>query len=279
MSVRPNHSEAYRPNSDDFLTKEDIESNLRNPDIFQVDVRKSVTSTNTVLKEEAEAGLPQGYVVAAETQTAGKGRQGRSFYSPPVHGVYFSVLLRFGEKSADASLITCAAAVAAARAIEDVFDKNVGIKWVNDLFLDEKKVCGILTEANINMEDGRVESAVLGIGINITKPPDGYPKEIETVATSLIDRHANDKPRCRLIAKTLDYFWEYYLNLSALEFLEQYRSRSILIGRDVYVMHPNEKKLANVITIDEKCRLVVRYETGEIAALNSGEVSVVGLDI
>ena len=275
MSVRPNHSEAYRPNSDSILTKEGIEANLQNPDIFQIDVRKSVTSTNTILREAAVSGLPQGYVIAAETQTAGKGRQGRSFYSPPGHGVYFSVLLRFVETSANASLITCAAAVAAAQAIEDIFDKKVGIKWVNDLFLDGKKVCGILTEANINMEDGTVESAVLGIGINVTKPPKGYPKEIENVATSLIDHHTNDNPRCRLIAKTLDYFWEYYLNLSALEFLEQYRSRSILIGRDVYVMLPNEKKLANVITIDEKCRLVVRYETGEIAALDSGEVRVI----
>ena len=263
----------------DVLTKEGIVAHLRNPDIFQIDVRKSVTSTNTVLKEASGTGLPQGYVIAAETQTAGKGRQGRSFYSPQGHGVYFSVLLKFGEKSAETALITCAAAVAAARAIEDVFEKKVGIKWVNDLFLNGKKVCGILTEANIDMKDGRVESAVLGIGINITKPPNGYPREIENIATSLIGSNAADNSYCRTIAKTLDYFWEYYLNLSALEFLEQYIHRSILIGKDVYVMFQSEKRLANVITIDDMCRLVVRYENGEVAALDSGEVRVLGIDI
>lgn len=263
----------------DILTKEGIETHLRSPGIFQIDLRKSVTSTNTVLRDAARAGMPQGYVIAAETQTAGKGRQGRSFYSPQGHGVYFSVLLRFEEKSTEASLITCAAAVAAAQAIEDVFEKNVGIKWVNDLFLDGKKVCGILTEANINMKDGSIESAVLGIGINITKPPEGYPKEIEKIAASLTLENTRENARCRIIALTLDYFWEYYLNLSALEFLEQYISRSILIGRDVYVMFPNSQRLANVITIDNRCRLVVRYENGEVAVLDSSEVRVKGIEV
>ena len=300
----------------DALTVTDISTFLKAKDVFIIEVRDSVTSTNTVLRSLAAMGAPEGYVLAAAGQTAGKGRHGRSFHSPADSGAYFSLLLRPGPKTCDASLITSAAAVAAAEAIEEVFGLYVGIKWVNDLVLETKKVCGILTEAEFNVESGMIDSAVLGIGINITKPENGFPEELRDVATALTGmgqgdlgqavgceqaaggRQLNgfcdgvcdsgqvdgggapyysaiaDISRCRIIAATLDSFWGYYKNLSAREFLDEYRARSILLDRDIYVFSRDAKQPARALAIDDDCRLVVRYENGEVAALSSGEVSV-----
>jgi len=228
-----------------------------------------------VLRESARQGAPEGAVLAAERQTAGKGRLDRVFHSPAGHGAYFSLLLRPRYKAGDAALITPAAAVAAARAIEAVTGVNVGIKWVNDLLLSGKKVCGILTEAVFGARNGSIESAILGIGINITLPEAGYPGELGNLATALIDRHDGaGLVRSRLIAATLDNFWEFYKNLTAREFLSEYRARSVILGRDIYVLTPDGKRSARALAIDDDCRLLVRYEDGGTTAVMSGEVSV-----
>ena len=259
----------------DVLTALGIESFIKTAGVFFVEVRKSVTSTNTIMRDMAAQGAPEGLVLAAQEQTAGKGRQGRSFHSPAKHGVYFSLILRPGSKSDNASLITSAAAVAAARAIESEIGVSVGIKWVNDLFVGDKKVCGILTEAVFGMESGLIESAVLGIGINVTTPEHGFPGEISNVAAALTDKTAGrNNERVRLIAATLDNFWEFYQNLGAREFLREYRERSIITGRDVSVVSFDEIRAARALEIDDNCGLVVEYENGKRATLNTGEVSI-----
>jgi len=259
----------------DLLTCDSIKRYFKTADIFDVEVRKSVTSTNTVLREMAASGLPEGYVLVAEKQTAGKGRHGRSFHSPGGHGVYFSLLLRPGSKTLVAPLITSAAAVAAARAIESVFGVRVGIKWVNDLFAGNLKVCGILTEAVFDMESGLIDCAVLGIGINITRPDEGFPEELQAVAAALTDRsEGKDSERSRLIAATLDNFWGFYADLGLREFLNEYRERSIILGRDVNVISADESTPARAVAIDDDCGLVVEYASGERAVLNSGDVSI-----
>ena len=261
--------------SGDVLSAVGISNNIKTLGIFEIEVRKKVTSTNTLLREMAAQGVPEGYVLAAEEQTAGKGRQGRAFHSPARHGVYFSLLLRPGFKTSDASLITSAAAVAAARAIETVIGVRVGIKWVNDLFVGSLKVCGILTEAVFGMESGLVESAVLGIGINITRPEGGFPDELRDVAVSLMDRSVGlDNERCRLIAAVLDNFWGFYQNLGRREFLYEYRERSVILGRDINVVSFDGIRPAKAVAIDGDCGLQVQYENGEIAVLSSGDVSI-----
>ena len=259
----------------DILTAAGIEGHIKTKGVFRVEARESVTSTNAVLRDMASKGAPEGCVLAAEGQTAGKGRLGRHFHSPARHGVYFSLLLRPDCPAGEAALITSAAAVAAARAIENVIGVRVGIKWVNDLFIEGKKVSGILTEAVLGMESGMVESAVLGIGINITKPEGGFPEELEGVASALTGRaKGRYSERCRLIAATLDNFWGYYQNMEERLFLDEYRARSIILGRGIYVFSGDNKRAAQAIAIDDKCGLVVRYENGEMATLGSGEVSV-----
>ena len=260
----------------EILSEAEITANLRNFDVFHVETRKSVTSTNTILRELAAQGAPEGYVLAADEQTAGKGRLGRHFYSPAGHGVYFSVLLRPGSKTKEPGLITTAAAVAAARALEDVFGVKAGIKWVNDLFVDGKKICGILTEASFDSESGFIKSAVLGIGINITKPDEGYPEWAGGAAAALTDmRSGVDGGRCRLIAAALDDFWEFYQNLSERGFMEEYKTRSIVLGKDIFVLTHEGKKRAHALAIDDGCELVVRYTDGRIEKLGAGEVSII----
>ena len=270
-------NKGYRlDDSGDILSAAGISGFLRHSEVFTVHTRKSVTSTNTVLRDMAASGAPEGAVLTAEAQTAGKGRQGRSFHSPEKHGIYFSLLLRPGVSAVDASMITSAAAVATSRAIEEFFPGvQVGIKWVNDLFVSGKKVCGILTEAVFDMESGLVESVVLGIGINITRPEDGLPDGLEDIVATLTDSaFGSDGQRNKLIAATLDNFWDLYLRLSDKEFLDEYRSRSIVLGQDIYVISGEDKKAAHALEIDNDCGLVVQYENGEIATLASGEVSI-----
>lgn len=260
----------------DILSEEGISTYLRGDAAFRVRVMSSAGSTNDVLREMAAKGSPEGHLLAAGRQTAGKGRMGRQFFSPEGSGAYFSLLLRPRCPVSEAVLITSAAAVAAARAIEDIYHVSVGIKWVNDLLVGQKKVCGILTEAALNMEYGLIESAVLGIGVNISAPAGGFPVELHDKATQLLqgnDSRAGE--RCKLIAATVNNFWDFYRNLAGREFLAEYRSRSVVLGRDVLVLSGDAPRRARALGIDDNCRLIVQYFDGGEAALDSGEISVV----
>jgi len=271
-------NKGYRLTSgEDIFSQTGIARHIKTDGVFNVQMRKSVTSTNTVLRDMAGNDAPEGTVIVAHTQTAGKGRQGRYFYSPADNGVYFSLLLRPGAgKASEAALITSAAAVSVARAIEEVFGTYVEIKWVNDLLLNGKKVCGILTEAVFGMESGVIESAVLGIGINVTRPENEFPGTLNEVAAPIVENTGKmDSERCRLVAATLDFFWEYYSDLARRGFLQEYRKRSIVLDRDVFVMAGEEETPALVLGIDDNCGLLVRYATtGETVTLNSGEVRI-----
>ena len=144
-----------------------------------ITVVEETQSTNTALRALAEAGAPEGTVYIAQSQTGGRGRMGRSFFSPAGTGLYLSLLLRPTTwEPARAAQLTAAAAAAMCEAIREVTGKEPGIKWVNDLLLDGKKVCGILTEASFSMESGVLEYAVLGLGVNVYPPEGGFPKEL-----------------------------------------------------------------------------------------------------
>ena len=164
------------------LSPSDITRHLKT-DNLTVEVYKEVTSTNTLLKQRSQSGAPHGLVIAAESQTSGRGRMGREFFSPDQTGVYFSILLRPTLSPSDALLITTCAAVACARALEKISGKTAQIKWVNDIYIDERKVCGILTEASF--VQGKIDFAVLGIGINLYTPDNGFPADIKDKAGSL----------------------------------------------------------------------------------------------
>ncbi|MDF2512620.1 MAG: hypothetical protein K0S04_2486 [Herbinix sp.] len=239
---------------------------------FQLDVRQTVTSTNTIAKEVAAKGAKEGTVIISREQTQGRGRMGRSFYSPSSSGIYFSIILRPTLNLEDSLLITTSTAVAVAKAIETIAKVNASIKWVNDIFVGDKKVCGILTEASLNFESGGLEYAVVGIGINIETQT--FPEEIKKVAGSLFqDKPSNYPVTSMLVAEVLNNLAESMTSLTDKKYLEEYRKRSFFLGKEILVLKGTDSTPARALDIDEKARLVVEYADHSIEALVSGEVS------
>ena len=156
----------------DVLSAREIALRLTTPGL-RLRVYPSVTSTNTILKNMAAAGEPEGAVAVAGEQTAGRGRMGRSFYSPPGTGLYLSILLRPGIPAEETTPVTACAAVAVAESIEELSGEPAQIKWVNDVYVRGKKVCGILTEASIDCETRIADYLVVGIGVNTAPSPPG----------------------------------------------------------------------------------------------------------
>ena len=260
---------------DNSLSKEGIEALLDDLPLTR-DVRQSVTSTNDLLKEIAYTGAPQGYALIASEQTAGKGRLGRKFYSPAGSGVYISLLLRPQMRAEDSLFITTSAAVAVCRAIEKVSDGNLSpkIKWVNDIYINRKKVCGILTEASVSFESGQLDFAVLGIGINITTPEGDFPEDIKDKATSLFGRTDQGNIRNRLTAEILRELYDQFGRQTGEYYLSEYRKRQFLIDCDINVVKSERTIAARALGVDDRARLLVRYEDGTTEALSSGEVSI-----
>ncbi|MCI7404736.1 biotin--[acetyl-CoA-carboxylase] ligase [Pyramidobacter sp.] len=267
----------YRLNeTPDLLSPQAVEKYFsRRAACWDVEVRKTVTSTNTVLKTMAEGGAPEGKILVAAEQTAGRGRMERRFYSPAGSGVYMSLLLRPSCGASQSLYVTTAAAVAVAEAIEHVTGQRAQIKWVNDVYLRGKKACGILTEAAFDMETNRLAYAVLGIGVNMRPPAGGFPDELEPIVTSVFGEADYDPVlRNRIVAEIIERFWRSYENLGEKAFLQGYRERSFLSGKDVDVVSGAERRPARALDIDGEFRLHVRYEDGAEEYLQSGEVSV-----
>lgn len=244
--------------------------------IDQIHVRKVTASTNQDAKTLALAGAAHGTAVLAEEQTAGRGRLGRSFHSPRGTGLYLSLVLRPSGTLAAAVAITQAAAVAVCRALRDELGIEASIKWVNDLYVDGRKVCGILTEGVADMETGQVEALILGIGLNLEEPADGFPQEIAGVAGALfpgIDGGHLPISRNRLAAAILDRVLDLAADLTDHSFLEEYRERCFLLGQPVQVAQGEETFDAIARYIDDDGALLVEKD-GALLRLRSGEVSV-----
>ena len=257
----------------DILSSYSIKQHLKNPHL-DISVFSSVTSTNTILKEMAEQGAKEGTVIIAEEQTAGRGRTGKQFYSPKGTGIYISILLRPDIPAEESLFLTTSAAVATARAIEDVSDKRALIKWVNDIYLEDKKTCGILTEGAFNVETGKLDYAIVGIGINVCIPDGGFPDNIKDIATAIFDKQTDSiNKRSILIANLLDYFMEYYKDFKSKSYVKEYIERSMIIGKTITVIEGSKTSIAKAIDIDKNCRLKVQFEDGTTKWLSSGEVS------
>lgn len=261
----------------DILSSQSISKYLnKKDDNFNIKFYKTINSTNSAIKELAINGEKEGTVIISEEQTEGRGRFGRKFHSPKGTGIYMSILLRPQMHASKAFLITAATAVAVAEAIESVSDKEAKIKWVNDIYCDNKKVCGILTEASFDFESGIIDYAVLGIGINVRIPKEGFAEEIKDVATGIFEYEDSTSTyiRSRLIAEILRRFWDYYIHIEDKSFLESYKSRSILINKEVNILSSKSSEKATVLEIDNDCKLKVQMEDGSIRLLSSGEVSI-----
>ncbi len=237
----------------------------------RMELHQSLDSTNTRAKAIAATGAPHGFLVIAESQSGGRGRRGRSFFSPEHSGVYMTYVLRPKLLADRAVMITSMAAVAVARAIEAVADVDVRIKWVNDLYINDRKACGILCEASMDFESGQLEYVVLGIGINVGSMR--FPEELKDIATSIENECGQPVSRNRLIAEISNQLEDLYGQLETGEFMAESRARSNVIGRDVLVMRGDERFTARAVDIDDRGRLVIQTESG-LRRVDSGEVSL-----
>lgn len=237
-------------------------------DILEFD---SLASTNDTAKELGIAGKRENTVIIAKAQTAGRGRLGRSFFSPESSGIYMSILLRPTVSPEDITLITPAAAVAVNEALAEICDTDTKIKWVNDIYKDNKKVCGILCESTFF--DGGYFS-VLGIGINLYSPKSDFPDEIKNIAGAVFDAPVDNEIHEELIAKIIDNFNFYYKNLTKKEFMSIYREKSNLIGKTVSFSMDKKEITGMVLDIDDNARLIVKVNENEVLSLFAGEVSV-----
>lgn len=231
-----------------------------------------INSTNLKAKELAENGCADGTVVIAACQTAGKGRHGRQFYSPDEKGIYMSIVVHPEKHPGNAMLITSMCAAATAKAVEAVAPVKVYIKWVNDLFIGGKKVCGILTEAGLKLEDQSIDYVVIGIGVNCGKQ--SFPPELRDIATSLENETSVQVNKNRLASEIIKNVSAGLADLETKKFLNDCRKRSNILGKTVTVHRGEDKFPAMALDIDDGGALIVRTQDGQTLALNSGEVSI-----
>ncbi|MEI0542636.1 biotin--[acetyl-CoA-carboxylase] ligase [Brachyspira pilosicoli] len=262
----------------DILSSKVIKNNmLKYADKFNFIIHKTVASTNIIARELAINGAESGTVVIAEEQTSGYGRNGKSFFSPYGTGIYMSIILNLKKekKIFNSSFITTAAAMAVSKSIEEISNENTQIKWVNDVFINGKKVCGILTEGAFSFEDGKLDYAVIGIGVNVNFPKDGFPKELNNIAASINSKNnanSNTKSDIRniLVAKILENLYDYYFN--DVNFYEEYKKRSFLIGKKVSININNKEHIVKVLDIDKTFALVAKFQDGKIDKIVSGSI-------
>lgn len=276
MKIKMNsQKQRVKENGEEKLSERKIRQGLDKKEfIRKITIFSELDSTNRYLKEQAEKGALPGTVVLAECQSAGRGRLGRSFFSPGEKGIYMSVLLCPEIELQKSVRITSMAAVAVARAVERVSGVSAQIKWVNDIFLNGKKVCGILTESGMEYGKGMLKYAVLGIGVNVG--PMDFSEELKEIATSVSNESRKTVSRNELAAEILNELAYWYPSLWDGSFLDESRRRSILLGKEILVVDSlaeGGSYMARAVDLDDMGHLLIETN-GEQQVLNSGEVSI-----
>lgn len=262
----------------DLMTEAEIKSLMHTEWVAkEVLYFDTIDSTNTKAQELAEKGYPSGTLVVADKQESGKGRRGRSWVSPSGTGIFMTLMIKPDINPNNASMLTLVAALAVAKAITSVTGEKALIKWPNDIVINGKKVCGILTEMNAQFD--YINHIVVGIGINVHN--ESFPEEISQMASSLmIEAGGKRFHRAQIIAETMSYFEQYYdtflktQDLSAL--VREYDELLVNRNKSVRVLDPKEPFDGKAMGITHKGELIV--DTWESRKLvSSGEVSVRGI--
>ena len=236
-------------------------------------VYKTIESTNTEAKLLAVRDAGQGTTIIAEEQTKGRGRFGRDFFSPSDSGIYMSIILRPELNIENSVLVTTAAAVAVCNAVEKFSNTSARIKWVNDIFIDNRKVCGILTEAVTNFESGIMDSVVVGIGVNVKTKTEDFPLELQNTAGSIFNNEDNSV-RNQLAAEIINNVLNVTKNLEDRGFMQEYKERSMILGEHILYKKYNDWHEGYASDIDDYGGLIVFTGDGQKITLNSGEVSI-----
>ncbi len=267
-------------------------------DLHYIDIHTfdCIDSTNTYLKGICNTTNREFTTVIANEQTNGRGRLGRNFFSPADTGIYMSFELKPKMSISDATFLTTATSVAVCKAIENVTNLNPQIKWINDIYINSKKVCGILAEAVTDVDTGQLASIIIGIGINVSTSNEIFPEDIRHTAISLNDNSLSnnivsdtspainnlnsdslnnntDIDRNKLIASILNEFYTIYKN-SSTSYMEEYKSRSLILGREIYYIKNGIKYYATAIDFTENGGLIVKKSDSSVETLTSGEISL-----
>lgn len=258
------------------------ESYFHSNQLSKIHFFETIDSTNLYAKQLLENSPDEiknldKTIVIAESQTAGRGRLGRKFYSPAKTGIYLSLIYAPQEKITNPAKITAFAAVALLRVINRLYKVEPKIKWINDLFLDGKKIAGILTEGFVNYKTGTIDAAVIGIGVNLQNSKDGFPEEISKVAGSIQKDKENPVSKNDFVAN-LAVEISKILKENPELVLREYKNALFILGTKVQV-HPiidDEKSAyeATAIDIDENANLIIRLSDGSQKSLNSGEITL-----
>lgn len=271
-------SKGYLLSDSDVISEYEIRKRLQTHTLGQV-LRyfPVIDSTNTYAKNAPD--LPDGAVVVASQQTNGIGRLSRKFYSPEKAGVYLSILLRPQMIAmADISTVTLLAAVAVVDTVEQLTGIRPRIKWTNDVYMNRRKICGILTEASIEGESGRIQNIIVGIGINLFQNYEDFDPSIREIAGSVLSETGKRIHPADYAAALVKNFEKYYVDgqfpKNKKEFLQIYRDALFFLGETVQVVSFKETYPAVAVDINEQGELVVRREDGSLVALNSGEISL-----
>lgn len=256
----------------DILSRVELTERLKRENADNVICLPVTTSTNDYLKKLAVEGAKEGTVVVADEQIAGKGRTGKKFFSPKNNGIYLSYLYKPTLALKDLSTLTGRVAVAVIKAIKKVCDVDLDVKWVNDLLLNGKKVCGILTELSVYGENMNAEFVVVGIGINVNNPKSEFEDELSGIATSLFAETERKFERKKIVAEIINNL-DVLFDEDLTQTIEFYRSKCVNIGKAVSFIYNNTPMSGFVTGIDDNLALTVETESGTLT-LASGEVSI-----
>ncbi|WP_314077147.1 biotin--[acetyl-CoA-carboxylase] ligase [uncultured Granulicatella sp.] len=267
--------------NNDVLSEQQITQELiqqHHPIDWVIQTMESTTSTNDLAKLYANHNSTTPAIFISEEQTAGRGRLGRKFVSPSKTGLYISLCLFPTIALEDLSLITCATAVACVETLEELTGKSLNIKWVNDLFYQDKKVGGILTEIISDFESQQVQALIVGMGINLIENPQSFPEELHSIVGSMFSSKTeydnSSFNRNHFIAQFLEKWTFYYQNLSKRDFIESYKEHSNVIGKSIKVIEGTQVYHAYTKDIDENGHLIIEKEDKSLHALSYGEVSI-----
>lgn len=255
-----------------ILSAEKIRDNLKTEyQEIGISVFDCIDSTNDEAKRQWKKTKTAPAIYVSDEQTAGRGRRGRSFYSPGGTGIYMSLLLQPENGLEDAVHITTAAAVVVAKALKQYLGAEVGIKWVNDLYFKNKKVCGILTEAVMEANPAETPAVVVGIGINLST--EVFPEELQGIAGGF-GAVADVVERNELVARIVNGLLDFAKDLSDCSFVDEYREMSVVLGKEIRYNEGDALIRARALDIDSEGGLMVELADGSVKVLKTGEITV-----
>ncbi|EEU16714.1 bifunctional ligase/repressor BirA [Enterococcus faecalis] len=268
-------NKGYRLEKSDVLSAEGIQLALwpQTPPLT-ITVLETSESTMTDAKRAILDQTPDNTLIVADMQEMPRGRFGRPFFATPGKGIYMSMVLQPNQNFEEIAQYTVIMAVAVARAMDALAGVHTEIKWVNDLYLNGKKVCGILSEAMSNVETGQISNVIIGMGINFSITETEFPEDIRQKVTSLFPNGEPTATRNELVANIWNHFYQILDERSTKDFLEEYRQRSFVIGKDVAFTQNGQDFRGVATTINGNGELIVQLPDGTAKTLSSGEISL-----